>query len=104
MKRVKALPIGQYEFGFVNAPRKPALRIAWPYRLRAGDIVYFNRRICPVLRVNDCAAVLEVARAAREFTTIFGKEVRLKPKPQLVRIASNSEIPILRRARKGGSL
>jgi hypothetical protein len=100
MKRVKTLPIGQYEFGFVNAPRKPALRPAWPYRLRAGDIVYFNKRICPVLRVNDSAAVLAVAQPAREFTTVFGKQVFIHPSPRLVRIASNSEIPILRRARK----
>jgi len=52
---------------------------------------------CRVVRVNDCAAVVAVARAARTFTTIFGKTVRIQPKPALVRISANSETEILNR-------
>lgn len=83
----------------LGAP-KPTLRLAPPCRLRAGDFVLFNERICPVLHVNDCAAVIAVAQRAREFTTIFGKCVSLRPKPRLVRISPNSEIPILNRRKR----
>jgi hypothetical protein len=83
-----------------QTPLKPAL----PYRLRAGDVVLYENRICPVLRVSECCAVLEMAQPAREFTTLFGKCVRIKSKPKLVRISSNSEVRILKRQKKGGAL
>jgi hypothetical protein len=73
------------------------LRIASPYRLREGDIIRYEDQTCPVLRVTDCAAVVAMERPAREFTTIFGKQVRIQPKPRLVRISSNSTVPILNR-------
>ena len=72
-------------------------KVVSPYRLREGDIVRYEGEPCPVVRVNDCAAVVAVARPAREFTTLFGKRVRLQPKPALVRISPQSEIPILNR-------
>ena len=72
-------------------------KIASPYRLRAGDVVLFQNRACPVLRVSDCAAVIAVNKPARQFTTIWGKTVRIKPKPALVRISSNALCPILKR-------
>jgi hypothetical protein len=68
-----------------------------PFRLRAGDIVRLDGNPCRVLRVSDCAAVVAVTKAPREFTTLFGQMVRIQPKPGLVRISPNSEIPILNR-------
>lgn len=70
---------------------------ATAFRLRAGDLVQLDGQPCPVVRVNDCAAVVAVTRPAREFTTLLGKRVRFQPKPALVRISPNSEIPILNR-------
>ena len=81
----------QFKFNF-GLPK-----IASPYRLRAGDVVLFQNRACPVLRVSDCAAVIAMTKPAREFTTIWGKSVRIKPKPALVRISSNALCPILKR-------
>lgn len=68
-----------------------------PSRLRAGDVILLDGQRCPVVRVTDCAAVVAVAQPAREFTTLFGKRVRVQPKPALVRISPNSETPILNR-------
>lgn len=73
------------------------LQPAYPYRLRAGDFILYEGRICKVQRVNDCAAVILMNQPAREFTTLFGKHVRIKPKPKIVRIGSNSLVPILKR-------
>jgi hypothetical protein len=71
-----------------------------PYRLRAGDVVLFENRPCPVLRVSDCAAVIAVNKPSRQFTTLFGVSVRIRPKPALVRISCNSLCPILKRRGK----
>jgi len=68
-----------------------------PFRLRAGDLIRFAGKPCRVVRVNDCAAVVAVTKAAREFTTLFGVRVRIQPKPGLVRISPNSETEILNR-------
>ena len=67
------------------------------FRLKAGDIIRLEGKPCQVLRVNDCAAVVAMARPARTFTTLFGKTVTLQPKPALVRISPNAELPILNR-------
>ena len=72
-------------------------KLAPPYRLRAGDVVLYENRPCPVLRVGDCAAVIAVNKPSRQFTTIWGVNVSIKPKPALVRISSNSLCPILKR-------
>lgn len=77
----------------VPVPLKPA----HPYRLRAGDFILYEGKICAVQRVNDCAAVILMNQPAWEFTTRFGRKVRLRPKPKMVRIASNSLVPILKR-------
>ena len=69
-----------------------------PFRLRAGDVILHQGRPCPIVRVTDCAAVVAVQRPPREFTTLFGKRVRLQPRPALVRISPNSEVPILNRS------
>ena len=92
MKRQKcgrAHPQFKFDFGLP--------KIASPYRLRAGDVVLFQNRPCPVLGVSDCAAVIAVNKPARQFTTIWGVTVRIKPKPALVRISSNSLCPIIKR-------
>jgi hypothetical protein len=65
--------------------------------LRSGDIIRFEGKACRVLRVSDCAAVIAVARPARDFTTLFGVRVRIQPKPALVRISPQSEVPVLNR-------
>jgi hypothetical protein len=65
------------------------------FHLRPGDLVLFDRQPCQVVRVTDSAAVIAITRPVREFTTLFGKRVRIQPKPALVRICANSEIPIL---------
>jgi len=67
------------------------------FRLRAGDLIRWQGKPCRVLRVNDCAAVVAVTKAAREFTTLFGVRVRIQPKPGLVRLSPNSETEILNR-------
>ena len=78
-----------------------SLRLASPFRLRAGDVIRYNGKPCLVIRVSECAAIIAVRQSAREFTTLFGKLVRIRPKPKLVRISSNSEVPILNRPGNG---
>ena len=65
------------------------------FRLRAGDVIRFEGQPCRVVRVNDCASVVAVAKQPREFTTLFGVGVRIQPKAALVRISPDSEIEIL---------
>jgi hypothetical protein len=67
------------------------------FRLRAGDLIQYEGKPCRVLRVTDSSAVVAITRPPREFTTLFGVKVRLQPKPAVVHISSNSEIPILNR-------
>jgi hypothetical protein len=73
------------------------IEIATSRRLRAGYTIEYQGQPCRILRVNDCSALVEVRREARAFTTRFGVQVRLQPKPALVRISPQSEIPILNR-------
>ena len=67
------------------------------FRLRAGDLIQYEGKPCHVLRVTDSSAVVAITRPPREFTTLFGVRVHIQPKPALVRISPNSEIPILNR-------
>ena len=67
------------------------------FRLRAGDLIRYEGKQCRVLRVTDSSAVVAVTKQPREFSTLFGVRVRIQPKPALVRISSNSEVPILNR-------
>jgi hypothetical protein len=67
------------------------------YTLRAGDLVEYDGQPCRVVRVNECAAVIEVIQPPRNFTTRFGKTVTFKPKPKLQRMSANAIIPILNR-------
>lgn len=76
--------------------RKPAVN-HHPFRLRAGDLIRYSGQSCRVLRVTDSSAVVAITRPPRDFTTLFGVRVHIQPKPALVRISPNSEIPILNR-------
>ncbi len=67
------------------------------FRLRAGDLIRYEGKPCHVLRVTDSSAVVAITKPARAFTTRFGVTVHLQPRPALVRISSNSEVPILNR-------
>ena len=67
------------------------------FRLRAGDLIRYEGKPCRVLRVTDSSAVVAITKPPREFVTLFGVRVRIQPKPALVRISPNSEIPILNR-------
>jgi len=67
------------------------------FRLRPGDSIHYAGQRCQVIRVTDCSAVVAIARPPRQFTTIFGQCVRIQPKPALVRISPDSEVPILNR-------
>ena len=83
-------------------PNQSEFGIIWqlaeyPFRLRAGDVIRFENRLCRVVRVNECAAVVIMNRPVREFKTRFDKPVRFQPPPKLFRISPDSEIPVLNR-------
>ena len=77
-------------------PRKPSVN-HHPFRLRAGDVIRYSGQSCRVLRVTDSSAVVAITRPPRDFTTRFGVHVHLQPKPAVVHLSPNSEIPILNR-------
>ena len=92
MKRKSSIDPNQKEFGGLRSQPPPQ-----PYRLHAGDVIQFDGRLCRVVRVNECAAVVLMNRPARIFTTRFDKPVRFTPSPALFRISPNSETAILNR-------
>ena len=80
---------------------QPYLR---PFRLRAGDVIVLKERLCRVVRVTECAAVVIMNQPVRRFKTRFDKPVEFHPAPALIRIAADSEVSILnRRAQKRSS-
>lgn len=81
----------QIEFGIIWQTLKHL------FRLRAGDVIRFNGRLCRVIRVNECAAVLIMNRPVRDFKTRFDKPVRFQPPPAMFRISPQSEVTILNR-------
>ena len=66
-------------------------------RLRVGDVIRFENRLCRVIRVNDCAAVVIMNRPPRVFKTRFWKPVAFQPSPATFRISPNAEVEILNR-------
>ena len=68
-----------------------------PFRLRVNDVIRVDGRLCRVIRVTECAAVVIMNRPKREFTTRFDKRVRFQPSPVTFRIAANSEVEVLNR-------
>jgi hypothetical protein len=87
---------------FNNPDQTEFVGILWhpwryPFRLRAGDVIRSDGRLCRVLRVNECAAVILMNQPPREFKTRFDKPVRFQPPPVMLRISPNSETEILNR-------
>lgn len=70
------------------------------FKLRAGDVIRFDGRLCRVVRVNDCSAVVIMNRPVRDFKTRFDKPVRFQPPPKTFRISPHSEVEVLNRRRK----
>jgi len=68
-----------------------------PFRLRAGDVIRVNNRLCRVVRVNASAAVVIMNQPARVFLTRFDKAVQFQPPPAMFRISPHSEVEILNR-------
>jgi len=74
--------------------------LVYPFRLHAGDVIRFDGRLCRVVRVNECAAIILMNRPTREFKTRFDKPVRFTPSPVTFRISPQSEVEILNPKRK----
>jgi len=68
-----------------------------PFRLRAGDVIRLENRLCRILRVNECAAVVLMNRPVKDFKTRFDKPVRFVPPPTTFRISPESPVEILNR-------
>jgi len=68
-----------------------------PFRLRVNDIIRVDGRLCRIIRVTDCAAVVLMNQPARQFTTRFDKPVRFQPAPKTFRISPNAESEIVSR-------
>ena len=66
-------------------------------RLRVNDIIRMGDKLCRVIRVNECAAVVLINQSPREFKTRFDQPVRFQPAPATVRISVNSDTEILNR-------
>jgi len=81
----------QIEFGIIWRQWKP------PFRLQAGDVIRYDGRLCRIIHVSECAAVVMMNRPVRDFKTRFDKPVRFHPPPVVFRIGSNSEVQILNR-------
>ena len=83
-------------------PNQTEFGIIWqlaqyPFKLHAGDVIKFNERLCRVLRVNECSAVVIMNRPVRDFKTRFDKPVRFQPPPKMFRISPQSDVPVLNR-------
>ena len=71
---------------------------AYPFRLRAGDVIRrADGKLCRVIRVRECAAVVIMNRPVRDFKARFDKPVRFQPSPTMFRISPNSDGEILNR-------
>ena len=66
-------------------------------RLQSGDLVRYGDKVCRVLRVSDCSAVIGIPQPERTITTLAGKSVTIIPHPKWVHISPNSEIEIINR-------
>lgn len=67
------------------------------FRLRAGDVIRIDGKLCRVVRVNECAAVVLMNRQPRVFTTRFDRRVKFQQPPALFRISPNADVQILNR-------
>ena len=95
MKTTKQLCNDPNQAEFVGIIWQPLGR---RFRLTAGDVFRFDNRLCRVLRVNECAAVVLMNRPVREFETRFHGPVKFQPPPRMFRISPQSEVEILNRS------
>ena len=89
----------------VRDPNQSEFGIIWrlpeyPFKLRAGDVIRLNERLCRVIRVSECSAVIIMNQRVRAFKTRFDKPVRFEQPPKLFRISPHSELPILNRRKR----
>lgn len=70
------------------------------FRLRVNDLFRSDGRLCRVIRVTECAAVIVMNRPAREFKTRFDRPVRFEQPPAIFRVSPNAEVEILNRKSK----
>jgi hypothetical protein len=68
-----------------------------PFRLRVNDLFRSEGRLCRVIRVTECAAVVLMNMPERTFTTRFDRAVKFRQPPALFRISANAEVEILNR-------
>ena len=95
MKRTKKHSTDSAQAEFFGLIWQP---LQHPFRLHAGDVFRLSDgKLCRVLRVNECAAVVIMNRPVREFKTRFDKPVRFTPPPAMFRVSPNSDVEILNR-------
>ena len=68
-----------------------------PFRLRVNDLFRSEGKLCRVIRVTECAAVVLMNRPERVFTTRFDRPVKFRQPPVLFRISANAEVVVLNR-------
>jgi hypothetical protein len=68
-----------------------------PFRLRVNDLFRCEGKLCRVVRVTECAAVVLMNMPERVFTTRFDRPVKFRRPPALFRISANAEVQILNR-------
>jgi hypothetical protein len=68
-----------------------------PYRLRVNDLFRSEGKLCRVIRVSECAAVVLMNMPVRLFKTRFDREVMFRRPPTLFRISPNAEVQLLNR-------
>ena len=94
MKRTRKQSKDPRQAEFVGIIWRP---LRHQFRLRAGDVIRSGGRLCRVIRVNECSAVILMNRPPREFKTRFDKPVRFQPPPVMFRISPHSEVEIFNR-------
>ena len=86
-------------------PNQSEFGITWrlpeyPFKLRAGDVIRLHERLCRVIRVSECSAVIIMNQRARAFKTRFDKPVRFEQPPKLIHISPQSDLQILNRRKR----
>jgi hypothetical protein len=89
----------------VRDPNQAEFGIIWrlpgyPFKLRAGDVIRLNERLCRVIRVSECSAVIIMNQPVRAFKTRFDKPVRFEQPPKLIHISPQSDLHILNRRKR----
>jgi hypothetical protein len=77
--------------------RETWLPLRHPFRLQVNDLFRSEGKLCRVIRVSECAAVVLMNLPARVFTTRFDKAVQFRRPPTVFRISPNAEVQLLNR-------